>query len=112
MSEDLTEVLVRETNNLTTEHLQSMIAKLSTTEDGESLKNEMSKLKITLKQNPAACSMLLPEDIGQMVGSLMRMTNRGILDQLNPEVKAKNKAMKKEPVSQEELDALKLDDMM
>lgn len=111
MSEDLTEVLVKETNNLTIDQLQSMIQRLSSTEEGFDLKQEMSRLKVALKQNPAACSMLLPEDVGAMVEKLKKITNRGILDQLNPEIK-KEKKVKAAPVSQEEIDGLTLDDLL
>lgn len=109
MSEDLIEVAIKETNNLSIEQLQEMIGRLSTTEDNESLKNEMSKLKIALKQNPAVVSFLLPEDIGQMTQALYKLTNRGILDQLNPETK---KREKKVAVTQEDIDNITMDDLL
>jgi hypothetical protein len=63
---------------LTTEEIQNKIAQLSTTEDEESLKNAMQDLKKALKANPAACAALLPEDIGQMVMYLKKITGKDI----------------------------------
>jgi len=42
------------------------------------LKIEMQELKTAIKENPAACSLLLPEDIGQMVAALRRVTGFAI----------------------------------
>ena len=41
--------------------------------DGEDLKGEMASLKKALLENPAACSLLHPEDIGEAVANLRRM---------------------------------------
>jgi len=41
--------------------------------DGESLKGEMTSLKKALLENPAACSLLHPEDIGEAIANLRRM---------------------------------------
>lgn len=110
MSEELHEVSIRETNNLNIEQIQNMIGLLSQTEDGEHLKNAMSKLKVALKQNPAACALLRPEDIGEMVKNLYRMTNKGILDELNP--KAKQGKKEKVVLTQDQLDNLGMDDLL
>lgn len=52
--------------------IQQKIA-LLTDFSGDSLKLEMQSLKKALLQNPAACSLLLEEDIGLAVASLRRM---------------------------------------
>jgi hypothetical protein len=103
------ETSVPETNNLNIEQLQHMIGKLSQTEEGEELKTAMSKLKVALKQNPAACALLLPEDVGEMVKNLYRMTNKGILDDLNP--KNKERKQKNVPLTQEQLDGISMEDL-
>lgn len=45
---------------------------------GEDLTNAMKNLKAALMQNPAAVEVLLPEDIGEMVTALRRMTGQTI----------------------------------
>lgn len=62
----------------TVEEIQTMIAQLSVTEDGEPLKDAMIELKKAIKANPAACTVLLPEDIGEMVKALYRLTDRDL----------------------------------
>jgi hypothetical protein len=37
---------------------------------GTDLKHEMDDLKMVLLKNPAACELLLPEDIGEMVKAI------------------------------------------
>lgn len=41
---------------------------------GEELKNQMASLKGALRDNPEACKMMLPEEIGEMVRALYRIT--------------------------------------
>lgn len=73
------------------EHIRSMIQNLS--EVGESgLRQEMDKLKVALKENPAACELLMPEDIGEMVKHIMKLEGKMIFD---AKVKAESKAAKK-----------------
>lgn len=43
--------------------------------DGDNLENEMSALKLALLENPAACQLLMPEDIGMMVSNLQRIVS-------------------------------------
>lgn len=43
--------------------------------DGTDLKVAMGKLRLMLLDNPSACQLLLPEDAGQMVAALRRMTD-------------------------------------
>jgi hypothetical protein len=56
------------------EELRARIARLSLTDDGESLAEEMNLLKAALHKTPAACLLLLPEDMGQMIATLRRIT--------------------------------------
>lgn len=62
----------------TIEEIKAMIAQLSQTEDGEPLKTAMADLKKAIKHNPTACSLLLPEDVGEMVKHLYKMTDRDL----------------------------------
>ena len=43
--------------------------------DGTDLKVAMGKLRLMLLDTPSACQLLLPEDAGQMVAALRRMTD-------------------------------------
>jgi len=42
--------------------------------NGESLKGEMSALKVAILENPAASALLLDEDVGLLVKALRKMT--------------------------------------
>lgn len=86
-------------NTISVEDLQSKIKLLSLTEDGESLKEAMRDLKKALLENPAACSLLLAEDIGECFKAIKRLTAKEIADE---ETKTEKKA-KKEKVSTEDL---------
>lgn len=46
--------------------------------DGTDLKVAMSGLRNMLLDNPSACQLLLPEDAGQMVAALRRMTDNKV----------------------------------
>jgi hypothetical protein len=48
--------------------------------DGDSLQGEMVDLKKSLLENPAACSLLLPEEIGELVTTIRRMTGVAIAE--------------------------------
>lgn len=63
---------------LSTEDIQKRIAQLSVTEEGEPLQNAMQELKKALLANKAACAVLLPKDIGDMVAALNKMTGKHI----------------------------------
>lgn len=69
--------------------------------DGESLKNEMQELKKALLENPAACALLLDEDIGKAVAALRRMT-AGAIEASSSSSKKKTERVKK-PMSFAEL---------
>ena len=45
---------------------------------GDDLKNEMMDLKKALLENPQACMLLLPEEIGSLVSSLRKITGIAI----------------------------------
>ena len=57
----------------TTAEIKERIERL-TTLDGFDLKQAMDGLKALILANPSACSLLLPEDVGDMVTALRRMT--------------------------------------
>ena len=52
--------------------IQARIQQLSDL-SGTSLKNEMDDLKLCLLKNPAACELLLPEDIGMAVAAIKKL---------------------------------------
>lgn len=47
---------------------------------GEDLKNSMTILKKALMENPAACELMLDEDIGEMVKALRRITMQDVIE--------------------------------
>lgn len=47
---------------------------------GEALDKEMGILKRALIENPDACSLMLPKDIGKMVEALRRITGQALSD--------------------------------
>lgn len=63
--------------------------------DGESLKGEMASLKKALLENPAACSLLQPEDIGLAVANIRRMVGIAIATASAPKERAKSTKPKK-----------------
>ncbi len=81
-------VIIEDT--LSTQQIQDMIKQLSVTEEGEDLRNAMQDLKKALKANPAACAALLPEDIGQLVHHLKKLTGKDV-----EEAASKKKGTKK-----------------
>lgn len=112
--DSLAEVIVvdvPEAKNLNIEQVRLMIQQCSQTEDGESLKGAMNELKAALKANPAACAMMLPEDVGACVVVLRKMTNKLILEDIHG---GKKERAKKDQVkiSQEQIDGLTADDLM
>lgn len=71
--------------------------------DGDSLKEEMDSLRTALSQNPAACELLLPEDIGLAVAALKRMVGKAVAESNSPEKKERKK--KEKTMSAKELQA-------
>ena len=43
---------------------------------GEDLAKQMTVLKKTLKENPSACALMMPEDIGMLVSALRKITGK------------------------------------
>lgn len=58
------------------------------------LKEAMDSLKLSLLENPAAVEIMLPEDIGEMVKALMKITGQQITEAVN---KKKTGRKTKEP---------------
>jgi len=88
-SENNEVIILPPESSVTQQHIKDMISLLSQTEDGEPLKDAMSKLKQALKENPVACAMLLPEEIGECVHHLMRVTGRDLEMQASGKKKEK-----------------------
>jgi hypothetical protein len=70
--------------------IQQKIAML-TEFSGENLKGEMQSLKKALNENPAACSLLLDEDIGMAVAALRRMVGIAVTAANAPKEKKEKK---------------------
>ena len=64
---------------ITIEEIRQKITALSSTEFGESLKGAMGELKLALRQNPEASNLLLPEEIGELVRHLRRLTQTEVV---------------------------------
>lgn len=113
-SEDVTimEMAVPETNNLTIDQIREKIAQLDHTEDGEPLDKAMRELKVALKENPAACSLMLDEDIGKCVHYLSRTINKKILEELEKKPRKNADPTKNIKVTKEEIEKLTLDDLL
>ena len=62
---------------------------------GDELKSEMSALKKAIMENPQACSLLLPEDIGLMVSSLRRIVGTAIVAASTKKTKERKPSTKK-----------------
>lgn len=74
--------------------------------DEDDLTNAMAELKAALKENPSAVEILLPEDIGEMVKALRKITGEALATAA-AKPKGKPKAKK---LTEEELNAA-LDDL-
>lgn len=94
-----------EVESSTTEEIRTRIERLADMPELD-LKQAMDGLKALILANPSACAQLLPEDVGEMVTALRRMTNNTVAATLAP-AKRGRAAKKKEPVlAADELDAL------
>ena len=62
---------------------------------GDELKSEMSALKVAIMENPQACALLLPEDIGIMVSSLRKIVGTAIVAASTKKTSAKKPSTKK-----------------
>lgn len=97
--------------SLSIEQLREMIASLSTTDKGEPLQNAMEELKAALKENPEASALMLPEDVGQCVAALRKMTGQEILQQAEKIKSSKTKVTGKVVKFDAETEASLLDEM-
>ena len=78
---------------------------------GDDLKNEMMNLKKALLENPQACMLLLPDEIGSMVSALRKVTGIAIATASAKTNKKKEpKAAGKKMTAQELADALNDED--
>ena len=78
---------------------------------GDDLKNEMMNLKKALLENPQACMLLLPEEIGSLVSSLRKITGIAIATASAKTKKAPGeKKASKKMTAQELADALNDED--
>lgn len=96
-------------DDITADHdlslIKEKINRLQTV-DGFELKTAMDGLKSLILANPAACAQLLPEDVGDMVLALRRMTGNQEAAAMSAPRRAK--AAPKEPA----LDATALEDLL
>lgn len=83
--------------------IKQKIARLADFE-GDSLAGEMAALKKALLENPAACSLLLPEEIGACVAALRRKLGIAIASASAPKEKKAAKP-KAKPLTAAELKA-------
>lgn len=83
------------------ERIRQKIHDIQTMNDGE-LNGAMTTLREMLRVNPAACSLMLPEDVGLTVRALRRMTgNTQALSLVN--ARGSKKAGKEKDLSPEEI---------
>lgn len=68
------------------------------------LPNEMQNLKKALMQNPDACSLMLPEEVGMLVAALRRITGQALASAKAAKTKtAKPKAASMKSLTAEEI---------
>lgn len=79
-------MLAELTNTVQTSEIQLRIKALNDMSEAD-LRNEMRELKEVLIANPAACALLLDEDIGTMVTALRKITAKAMT--ASTEAKAK-----------------------
>lgn len=60
--------------------IKKKILELETLPDGPELQGAMKTLKEALMQNPSACSLMLPTDIGKMVIALRVLTKEALIE--------------------------------
>lgn len=76
---------------------------------GDSLKEEMQELKKALLENPQACLLLLPEDIGLMVSYLRKLTGTALASASSTKTKSSSTKIGTKKMTAAEL-AAALDD--
>lgn len=73
--------------------------------DGDSLKGEMIELKKAILDNPAACSLLMPEEIGVLVSSIRKILGVAIATANAPKEKKVSVKKASTKLTPEELSA-------
>lgn len=58
--------------------IQALIQALGQTEDGEPLVHAMDELQKALVENPAACALLLPAEIGECTAAVMKISGKSL----------------------------------
>jgi hypothetical protein len=91
---------------MNTAQIKDMIDQLGMTENGEKLKSAMDRLKIALLENPDAVALMAPEDIGEAVRNLRRLTGQLIA---NESVNKKTGSTTKIKVTKELIDSVEDD---
>lgn len=89
----------------TVEAIKERIARLASLSDLD-LKLAMDGLKALILSNPSACAQLLPEDVGEMVGALRRMTGNAKAAALAAPARRRAAKTKAVSVDPDELSAL------
>ena len=79
--------------------IQKQIADLQALGD-EDLKGAMDDLKKALMQNPAACALMLPQDVGAMVTALRRITGEAVLKEKKTTKPKAGKMLTQEEIEQ------------
>ncbi len=93
-------------SSMNTAQIKDMIDQLGMTENGEKLKSAMDRLKIALLENPDAVALMAPEDIGEAVRNLRRLTGQLIA---NESVNKKTGSTTKIKVTKELIDSVEDD---
>lgn len=75
------------------EEIRHMIAQLSVTEEGEPLAGAMKDLKKAILENGGAAAQLLPQEVGEMVSYLYKVTGKDL--QIQQEKATKRSSSKK-----------------
>lgn len=74
--------------------------------DSEDLENAMKELKDALMKNPSAATLMLPEDIGEMVKALRKTTGQTMVEATKAKKTGEPKAPKaKKTMTADELSA-------
>jgi len=100
-------------NNLSTpipvdiQHIKNMIAEIATV-GKDNLRPHMDTLKKALKENEAACRIILPEEIGMLVQGIKVLEDKMVFD---AKVKAEKKTMRKEAKSGNKNVVINLDEI-
>jgi cytochrome c553 len=90
--------------------ISSRIAQLNSLSEAN-LKEEMRELKTALKENPAACALLMDEDIGMLVSALRKLTHKDVTEaESKPKRGTKPKAEKVQLTAEQLAAALDDDD--